>query len=105
MIDKESIIYDLKFIDSMRQHGASPNVDDYWKRTIDMLTENEENTKKFLNNCSDWELYHLSEILEEVAFKFQSKHFIEFLKELNKNHPNSDMTEDIKWAEQAIQED
>lgn len=31
MIDKESIIYDLKFIDSMRQHGASPNVDDYWK--------------------------------------------------------------------------
>ncbi|MCT4543153.1 MAG: hypothetical protein N4A63_06400 [Vallitalea sp.] len=46
----------------------------------------EEATKQFLENCSSDEVYWISEIFEDIAYKFQSRKFICFLKELQRKY-------------------
>ena len=75
----------------------------YWKPMIEILSKNEKETVDFLKSCNDEKLYWISEIFEDISENFQSKDFVEFLKELQKQHPNVDMKQDIKYAEYAIE--
>ena len=76
----------------------------YWKPLINILSKNEKGTIDFLKNCNDEILYWISEIFEDISEIFQSKDFVEFLKELQQQHPNADMEQDIKYAEYAIED-
>lgn len=46
--------------------------DDYgiqtsWNEIIEVLSENEENTIRYLENCSKEDLYWISEVFEDIA--------------------------------------
>ncbi|MCM8709449.1 hypothetical protein M2651_00220 [Clostridium sp. SYSU_GA19001] len=75
---------------------------DFWSKIESELTKNENETIEFLKTCTSEELFYLSESFEEISFVFQSREFVDFLKELAKLHPNIITDVDIKWAEDAI---
>lgn len=77
----------------------------YREPLIELLSKNEADTIKFLGECSDEQIYWISEAFEDISDKFQSKGFIDFLKELQKEHPNVDMERDIRAAEYRLVEE
>ncbi|MBD7911435.1 MULTISPECIES: hypothetical protein [Clostridium] len=46
MIDKNRICNNLKYIESMNQYSASPNLDEYWNEIVEMLSGDLEETRK-----------------------------------------------------------
>ncbi|EOV9529293.1 hypothetical protein CN931_04910 [Bacillus sp. AFS054943] len=82
--------------------------DDYgiqksWNEIIEVLSENEENTIRYLENCSKEDLYWISEVFEDIAEIVQSKEFINCLRKLDKKFPELEMTKDIDIAESYIE--
>ncbi|MBY0029036.1 hypothetical protein H7K20_18210 [Priestia aryabhattai] len=78
--------------------------DDYgiqksWNEIIELLSENEENTIRYLENCSKEDLYWISEVFGDVAEIIQSKELIKRLRELDRKFPELEMTKDIDIAE------
>ncbi|MDC7769752.1 hypothetical protein COA23_01405 [Priestia megaterium] len=70
-----------------------------WNEIIEILSENEENTIRYLENCSKEDLYWISEVFEDVAEIIQSKELIKRLRELDRKFPELEMTKDIDIAE------
>ena len=70
-----------------------------WNEIIELLSENEENTIRYLENCSKEDLYQISEVFEDVAEIIQSKELIKRLRELDRKFPELEMTKDIDIAE------
>ncbi|UDN60571.1 hypothetical protein [Clostridioides sp. ES-W-0016-02] len=106
MIDKNKIYNNIDYIESMTQNGASPNLDEYWDEIVDILSKDLKETEEFLlNECDECSIWFISGYFEDISYNFQNKSFIEVLKKLEKKYPNSDLKNDIHWAEQAIQED
>ena len=104
-IDKNKIFKNLDYIESMNQHGASPNLDVYWEEIVEMLSENIEATRKFLNDdCSEQQIFYIGGCFEEVFYKLQNYEFISIIQQLQKKYPNIDMSEYIKWTKYAIED-
>ncbi|WP_163583496.1 hypothetical protein [Gracilibacillus saliphilus] len=81
--------------------------DDYgieksWNEIIEALSENEEETIKYLNNCSKQDLYYISEVFEDIAEILQSKELINCLRKLDRKFPDLEMRNDIDIAESYI---
>lgn len=70
-----------------------------WNQIIEVLTENEKKTIRYLENCNKKDLYWISEVFEDIAEKLQSKKLISCLRELDKKFPELEMTNDIDIAE------
>lgn len=79
--------------------------DYYWGPLIALLTKNEDDTIEFLRECSDEQIYWISEVFEDISDKFQSKRFVEFLKELQYEHLNIDIKQDIQAAEYRLEDE
>ncbi|WP_459502577.1 hypothetical protein [Bacillus sp. C1] len=82
--------------------------DDYgiqksWNEIVEVLSENEENTIRYLEICSKEDLYWISEVFEDIAEIVQSKEFINCLRKLDKKFPELEMTKDIDIAESYIE--
>lgn len=73
-----------------------------WEDITDILSENEEDTIAYLNNCDKDELYWISEVFEDISENLQSQEFIECLRRLDVKFPELDMTKDIDLAEEYI---
>ncbi|WP_081300573.1 hypothetical protein [Clostridium beijerinckii] len=105
MIDKNKIFSNLEYIESMNQHGASPNLDEYWEEIVDMLSEDIEETRKFLNEeCNEHQIWCMAGYYEDISYNFQSSKFIDILEELQKKYPDMDIEQDIQWAKDAIED-
>lgn len=105
MIDKNKIFSNLEYIESMNQHGASPNLDEYWDEIVEMLSENLEETRNFLiNECSEHQIWFMAGCFEDISYNFQSHEFINILEELQKKYPSIDIKQDIQWAKDAIED-
>ena len=52
-------------------------------------------TVAYLENCSEEDIYFISEVFEDVSEQLQSKEYIECLRKLDDKFPNLDMT--IRW--------
>lgn len=76
----------------------------YWEPLIELLIKNEDDTIKFLRDCSDEQIYWISEVFEDISDKFQSRGFVEFLKVLQHDHSNIDLKQDIQAAEYRLEE-
>lgn len=66
--------------------------DDYgiqnsWDEIIEVLSENEENTISYLENCNKEDLYWISEVFEDLADSLQSKELINCLRKLDEKIP------------------
>lgn len=80
------------------------NEDDYgiqdcWNKMEDILSEDVHETITYLENCSEEDLYFISEIFEDVSVRLQSKEYIACLRRLDEKFPDLDMTKDIEVAE------
>lgn len=78
--------------------------DDYgiescWNKIIDILSKDVNKTILYLENCSEEDLYYISEVFEDIAIKLHSKAYIECLRKLDKKFPNLKITKDIDLAE------
>lgn len=105
MIDKNKIFNNLEYIESMNQHGASPNLDEYWEEIVDILSEDIEETRKFLNEeCNEHQIWYMAGYFEDIAYNFQNREFINILEELQRKYPNIDIKQDIQWAKDAIED-
>jgi hypothetical protein len=83
--------------------------DDYgiyksWNEIIEVLSEDEENTIRYLETCSKEELYWISEVFEDIAEIIQSKDLIDCLRTLDEKYPELEMTNDIDIAESYIED-
>ncbi|MGN7942055.1 hypothetical protein [Virgibacillus sp. 6R] len=83
-------------------HPDDPSISDIWNEMVNILKDNENETISLLNKCDKEELYWLSEIFEDLSYKFQSKRFIECLLELQEKYPDIELEEDIKFAVQSL---
>ncbi|MDP4144498.1 MAG: hypothetical protein Q8936_08460 [Bacillota bacterium] len=104
MIDKNKIFSNLEYIESMNQDGASPNLDEYWDEIVDMLSEDIEETEKFLNNeCNEHQIECMSGCFEDISANFQSEKFIAILEDLQVKYPGINIKQEIQWAKEAIE--
>ncbi|MED4904116.1 hypothetical protein [Parageobacillus thermoglucosidasius] len=76
--------------------------DEWWEEMPKILSRNQKETEKFLEERTSKELFFLGEIFEDIAYEFKTDSFIQFLWNLHKKHPKAELEEDIKRAEEAI---
>ena len=72
------------------------------EKMIDILSVDVQQTVGYLENCTQEELYYISEILEDISERLQSPKFIECLRKLDEEFPELKMTKDIDFAETYI---
>ncbi len=84
-------------------HMNDSKVYEYWQRLTELLSRNVEDTIHYLNNCSEEEIYWLSEIFEDISAKVNSQKYIECLKKLDKKYSNLNLSMDIKVAEEWME--
>ena len=88
-------------MDDIISERKSKNIeDDYgiqkcWNKMIDILSKDINETVAYLENCSEEDIYFISEVFEDVSEQLQSKEYIECLRKLDDKFPNLDMT--IRW--------
>lgn len=69
---------------------------------VKILSSNIYETIEYLENCSEEDLYFISEIFEDISEQLKSKEFIDCLRKLDIKFPDLDMTKDIDLAEGHI---
>lgn len=74
-----------------------------WDEIIEVLSEHEEHTIRYLENCNKEDLYWISEVFEDIAENLQSQQLIICLKKLDQKYPDLEMTTDINIAESYIE--
>lgn len=74
-----------------------------WNEIVEILVLDELSTIKYLNECTEQDIYFISEVFEDISERLQSKEFIKCLRELDKKYPHLRMTKDIDLAEQYIE--
>lgn len=72
------------------------------EKMIDILSVDIQQTVVYLENCTQEELYYISEIFEDISERLQSQTFIECLRNLDEKFPELKMTKDIDLAEMYI---
>lgn len=78
-------------------------IENSWNEIIEVLSENEKKTIRYLKNCNKEDLYYISEVFEDLAEIMQSKELINCLRKLDKKFPELEMTNDIDIAESYIE--
>ena len=78
--------------------------DDYgiyecWDKMTEILSQDIDETIQYLENCSEEDIYFISEIFEDISEKVKSEKYIICLRELDKKFPSLNMTRDIDIAE------
>lgn len=74
----------------------------YWNTMVEFLGKNEQNAIEFISECNEDEVPWVAEIFDDLSLKFQSRHFIDYIKSLQSKFPNLDIDVDIKSAEDMI---
>jgi len=74
-----------------------------WNKLVQILSEDEEKTVIYLQNCTSEDLYWISEVFEDISEELQSNKYIDCLRELDKKYPLLEMTTDIDLAEEYIE--
>ncbi|MDE6233451.1 MAG: hypothetical protein K2M60_08935 [Lachnospiraceae bacterium] len=95
-------------MDEIIVERKSKNIeDDYgiqncWNKMIDVLSKDIYETVAYLENCSEEDIYFISEVFEDVSEQVKSKEYIKCLRRLDNKFPNLSMTKDIDLAEEYI---
>ena len=95
----ESRFNELKKIYETLNPYYDARQEDYWKQLTSLFTENEEETIRFLDNCSEEDVEIASEVFDNVAKVLQSLKFIDCLHRLEKKFPDSTIAYSVAYAE------
>lgn len=90
---------ELKKIYLKFNHELDPGRDEYEKQLTALFAENEEETIRFLDNCSEEDVEIASEVFDNVAKVLQSLKFIDCLHRLEKKFPDSTIAYSVAYAE------
>lgn len=74
-----------------------------WDEIVEILATDELSTINYLNECTEQDIYFISEVFEDISERLQSKKFIKCLRALDKKYPQLKMTKDIDLAQQYIE--
>lgn len=88
----------------IRERKNKHSEDDYgiyecWDKMTEILSQDIDETIQYLENCSEEDLYFISEIFEDISERVKSEKYISCLRKLDKKFPNLNMTRDIDIAE------
>lgn len=83
----------------------NPKLYDYWTLFTELLSKNIDETNEFLDMCTEDEIYWLSEVFDDISCKVNSRAFIDCLMRLEEKYPNLDLSDDIKSAEDCMEQD
>ncbi|CAK19923.1 conserved hypothetical protein [Listeria welshimeri serovar 6b str. SLCC5334] len=75
-----------------------------WEELTNILSKNEDETIKYLMNCSKDDVLFISSVFDYVSENLQSKKFISCLRELDKKYPDLKLTSFIDDAEDYIKD-
>lgn len=95
----ESRFNELKKIYETLNPYYDARQEDYWKQLTSLFTENEEETIRFLDNCSEEDAEIASEVFDDVAKVLQSLKFIDCLHRLEQKFPDSTIGYSVRYAE------
>jgi len=87
--------------ENVLMHINDPAIYEIWDQLTELLSNNVDDTIKYLKSCNKKELFYLSSVFEDIALKVQSKKYIQTLYELNEKYPDLNMLNDIELAEQC----
>jgi len=82
-------------------HPNDPAIESCWQQMVDEFND-EQDTINYLNSCSEKEIYWISSVFDDLAYKFSSKTYVDCIKQLAKKFPKVDMALEIKIAESYI---
>lgn len=75
-----------------------------WEELTNILSKNEDETIKYLMNCSKDDVLFISSVFDYVSENLQSKEFISCLRELDKKYPDLKLTSFIDDAKDYIKD-
>lgn len=104
MVDKKKIQYNIDMIKIFTQNGASPNLDEYWDVIVKELSKDIKETEQYLNECDKEDIEFISGYFEDISYNLNDKKFIEILRDLEKKYKGINISLEIEWAKQAIEE-
>lgn len=81
-----------------------PAVCEIWDSLTELLSENAEETIKFLLTCTKEQLFFVSEVIEDISYNLRSQEYINTLWELDRKYPELEMKSDIEVAEDYMKE-
>ncbi|WP_336638395.1 hypothetical protein [Lysinibacillus fusiformis] len=99
MINKKKLNDMVSKLDAM--HPNDPAIESCWPQIVDEFND-EQDTIEYLNNCSEKEIYWISSVFDDLAYKFPSETYVDCIKKLAKKFPEIDMEVEIKIAESYI---
>lgn len=97
-----------KDMDSVIKIRESKDINDFyginecWNEIIELLSDNINETIAYLNNCSEKEVYYISEVFEDIAERTNSKEYIKCLRAIDSKYPRLNLKQDIDVAEEYI---
>lgn len=77
-------------------------IEECWDKMVELLSKNTNETIEYLQNCSEEEIYFISEVFEDISDRLQSPEYILCLRELEKKFPDLDLAKDVDLAERYL---
>lgn len=81
-----------------------PVINRIWDEMTVLLSQSSNETINFLKDCTEEQLFYISEIIEDISYNLKSQEFINTLYELNAKFPNLQMESDIEIAKEFMEE-
>lgn len=81
-----------------------PAIGKVWSEITKLLSEDSQETISFLLDCTEQQLFYMSEVIEDVSYNLQSQEYIDTLLFLNDKYPKLHMEEDIRIAKDYMKE-
>lgn len=101
-MEKEKVI-DL-LCERVFMEDNDPAICKVWEKLTELLGEETKETISFLHECTEQQLYYISEVIEEVSYNLKSQEYIDALIFLNHKYPQLHMEDDIKLAKDYMEE-
>lgn len=101
-MEKEKVI-DL-LCERVFMDDNDPAIDKVWSEITKLLSENAQETISFLLDCTEQQLFYISEVIEDVSYNLKSQEYIDTLLFLNNKYPQLHMEEDIRIAKDYMEE-
>ena len=80
-----------------------PVILEIWDELTILLSENVLETIDFLNDCTEEQMFYISEIIEDISYNVKSQEFIDALYKLCEKYPNLKMESDVILAESYME--
>jgi len=83
-------------------HPDDPRISDIWDEITNILGRSIKDTVIFFNNCTEDEVYWLSEVFDDIAYELNSQEFIDCIEGLERKYEALNIRQDIEFAKKML---